>query len=312
MRQPPATPPLPPDKSPYQDLVAAFLDYVAVECGLAKNTIFAYARDLKKFCAFLDAHEIRNPQRITTRHLMNYLMSLRDAGLSANSSARNLVSVRMFFKFMMAEGDITENVSSVIESPKLWKRLPSFLTEEEIDRLLNAPDTDTPIGIRDRAILETFYACGARVSEVAALTVDSVQLDLRYVKCYGKGSKERIVPLGRPAAHWIRFYLETVRSELALASDDNRLFLNKRGRGMHRNTLWALVKHYVEEARIRKNVSPHTLRHSFATHLLENGADLRVVQELLGHASIVTTQIYTHVERTRLKAVHREFHPRGK
>ncbi|MDP6112328.1 MAG: site-specific tyrosine recombinase XerD [Planctomycetota bacterium] len=312
MRQKPATPPLPPDKSPYQDLVAAFLDYMAVECGLAKNTIFAYARDLKRFCAFLDGHEIRSPRRITTRHLMNYLMSLRDAGLSANSSARSLVSVRMFFKFMMAEGEITENVSAVIESPKLWKRLPGFLTEGEIDRLLNAPDIDTPIGIRDRAILETFYACGARVSEVAALTVDSVQLDARYVKCYGKGSKERIVPLGRPAADWIRFYLESVRPELARASEDNRLFLNKRGRGMHRNTLWALVKHYVEEARIRKNVSPHTLRHSFATHLLENGADLRVVQEMLGHASIVTTQIYTHVERERLKAVHREFHPRGK
>ncbi|MDA0840437.1 MAG: site-specific tyrosine recombinase XerD [Planctomycetota bacterium] len=312
MRQTPATPPLPPDKSPYQDIVAAFLDYMTVECGLARNTIFAYARDLKKFCACMDEQEIRSPRRITTRHLMNYLMSLRDGGLAANSSARNLVAVRMFFKFMMAEGEITENVASVIESPKLWKRLPNYLTEEEIDRLLNAPDINTPIGIRDRAILETFYACGARVSEVASLTVDSVQLEMRYVKCYGKGSKERIVPLGRPAAQWIRFYLETVRPDLARASESNQLFLNKRGRGMHRNTLWALVKHYVEEARIRKNVSPHTLRHSFATHLLENGADLRAVQELLGHVSIVTTQIYTHVERDRLKAVHREFHPRGK
>jgi integrase/recombinase XerD len=312
MRQTPAKPPLPPDESPYRDLVATFLDYMTVECGLARNTIFAYARDLKKFCASVDEQGIRSPRRITTRHLMNYQMSLRDAGLSANSSARSLVAVRMFFKFMMTEGEITENVASVIESPKLWKRLPNYLTEEEIDRLLNAPDIDTPIGIRDRAILETFYACGARVSEVAALTVDSVQLEMRYVKCYGKGSKERIVPLGRPAAEWIRYYLDTVRPELAQASEDNQLFLNKRGRGMHRNTLWALVKHYVEEARIRKNVSPHTLRHSFATHLLENGADLRAVQELLGHASIVTTQIYTHVERERLKAVHREFHPRGK
>jgi len=312
MRQTPAKPPLPPDTSPYQDLVAAFLDYMTAECGLAKNTIFAYARDLKKFCAFVDEQQIKSPRRITTRHLMNYQMSLRDAGLSANSIARSLVAVRMFFKFMMAEGEITENVASVIESPKLWKRLPNYLTEEEIDRLLSAPDINTPIGIRDRAILETFYACGARVSEIAGLTVDSVQLEMRYVKCYGKGSKERIVPLGRPATEWIRFYLETVRPELVRASEDKRLFLNKRGRGMHRNSLWALVKYYVEEARIRKNVSPHTLRHSFATHLLENGADLRVVQELLGHASIVTTQIYTHVERERLKAVHREFHPRGK
>jgi len=306
-----ARPPLPEKGNPFREAIEAFLDYLTVECGLARNTILAYGRDLKRFADFLQGSGLAQPGQITTTHLLNYLMSLRDTGLSVNSTARNLVAVRMLYRFLFNEGEVKENVTSVVETPKLWLRLPDVLSVEEVSRLLEAPNTHTGLGIRDRAILEAFYACGARVSEIAALTLDTVNLDMRLVRCFGKGSKERIVPLGRQAVTWMARYLEEARPTLARSSEEPQFFLNCRGRGLSRVGLWGIVKQHVQEAGIRKTVSPHTLRHSFATHLLENGADLRSVQELLGHANIATTQIYTHVDRERLKSVHRQFHPRG-
>lgn len=304
-------PPLPEKGNPFRGPIEGFLDYLTVECGLARNTILAYGRDLRRFADFLQVSGLTQPDQITTTHLLNYLMSLRDSGLSVNSTARNLVAVRMLYRFLFNEGEVKENVTSVVETPKLWLRLPDVLSVDEVSRLLGAPNVHTPLGLRDRAILEAFYACGARVSEIAALTLDTVSLEMRFVRCFGKGSKERIVPLGRPAVAWMTRYLEEVRPTLARSAEEPRFFLNCRGRGLSRVGLWGIVKQHVREAGIRKTVSPHTLRHSFATHLLENGADLRSVQELLGHANIATTQIYTHVDRERLKSVHRQFHPRG-
>ena len=307
----PTRPPLPDVGNPFRDGIEAFLDYLAVECGLSANTILAYGRDLRKFALFLTDSGITHPEEVTTTRLLEFILSLGDAGLSVSSTARNLVAVRMFFRFLVTEGELKENVASVIESPKLWQRLPDVLAEDEVTRLLEAPDVHTRLGVRNRAILEALYACGARVSEVGGLTLDTVHLDLRFVRCFGKGSKERLVPLGREAVYWMDRYLEDVRPALLQMGEERHFFVSRLGRGLSRVGLWAIVKQYVKETGLRKNVSPHTLRHSFATHLLSRGADIRSVQELLGHANIATTQIYTHVDRGRLKSIHRKFHPRG-
>lgn len=295
----------------FHPLIRAFLDHLSSERGLSPSTLIAYEGDLCKWEIFLGKSGISNLEDVTTTHLLSYLMFLKERGLSASSVARNMAAVRMFFRFLCAEGQIRQNVTAVIESPKLGRPLPRVLSIKEVDALIESPDPTTPLGLRDRAILEAFYACGARVSEIASLTLDSVNLDFRFVRCLGKGRRERIVPLGRHASDWMKRYLKDVRPRLCRSSSQSAFFLNRRGQGLTRRHLLGLVKHYGLLAGITRKISPHTLRHSFATHLLKNGADLRSVQELLGHATIVTTQIYTHVDRERLKSVHKQFHPRG-
>lgn len=286
-----------------------FLEYLSVEKGLAANTLAAYGMDLAAYGAFLKSRKISNPSVITRDHILDFLTLEKKRGLQASSLARRLVAVKLFHRFLVKERVMDEDVTSVLESPRLWKRLPQFLTSREMDAILALPFPKKGTGARDRAILECLYATGMRVSEIASLEAQAVNLESGFLKCRGKGSKERLVPLGSKARDAVRQYLEKVRPRQKPVT--GHLFIGRSGRGMTRQNLWQLIKKYARLAGITKRITPHTFRHSFATHLLENGADLRVVQELLGHADIATTQIYTHVSRDRLKSVHTQFHPRG-
>lgn len=293
-----------------RDLLNEFLNYLSVERGLSKNTILAYRRDLNKYIEFLERRKVGSIENVTRRMISSYLLELKDGGLSANSISRNLVAIKVFHRFLAAEGYIKDDVTSVIESPKLWKRLPEVLTPKEVESLLIQPDLTKWIGIRDRAILELMYATGVRVGEAANLRSSDLNMEVGFIRCRGKGGKERIVPLGREAVRAIKRYLEKVRPKLRRGDDPEALFLSKLGRKLSRQVLWKLIKKYAFCARLRKTITPHTLRHSFATHLLERGADLRVIQELLGHTDISSTQIYTHVDKDRLKSIHHKYHPR--
>lgn len=281
--------------------------YLKVECGLSPNTLAAYRRDVSRFLDFANAEV----SAVTTEDVERFLRREKQRGLEVTSIARALVAVRMFYRFLAAEGLVGDSVTATLEMPKVWRRLPDFLTVPEVEKLLGAPKGSKPLAARDRAILEMFYASGARVAEVARVRIGDLKLQLGLVLLFGKGQKERVVPLGRPAIAAIENYLAVSRPALARPTSDDTLFLGIRGKGLSRVHIWRLVKKYALLAGIKKNVHPHTLRHSFATHLLEGGADLRTVQEMLGHASIQTTQVYTHVNRDRLKAVHHRFHPRG-
>jgi len=289
-------------------LLKSFLAYLQTECGLSDNTLSAYRRDITRFVTFLGE---KDPSRAETEDIEAFLGSEKRRGLEVTSIARGLVAVRMFYKFLAAEGLAKETAASTLDTPKVWRRLPDFLTVAEVEKLLKAPKGSKPLPVRDRAILETFYAAGARVAEVARIRLTDLKLDLGMVLLFGKGSKERVVPLGKPALAAIEDYLEKSRPQLAKPQSGDTLFLGVRGKPLGRMHIWRLVKKYAGLAGIRKNVHPHTLRHSFATHLLEGGADLRTVQEMLGHSSISTTQVYTHVDRNRLKSVHHKFHPRA-
>ena len=292
------------------ELVNLFLDYLSVECGLAANSVKAYRRDLALFCTYLTARKKPGFGAVRARDIVGFMTHEKARGLAANSISRELAAIRMLFKFLTVEGKVPKNVASTLESPHLWRRLPDVLDVADVEALLDAPDTTKPFGIRDRAILEVMYATGARVSETADLRLDGVNFDFRFLRCFGKGSKERVVPIGARAVDALKAYVGQVRPKL-----DRRggplLFLSKSGRRLGRENIWALVRKHALAAGLRKKVSPHTLRHSFATHLLQGGADLRSVQEMLGHANIATTQIYTHVDKDRLKAVHKKFHPRA-
>jgi len=291
------------------DQIALFLNHLSVERGLAENTLAAYRRDLESLARYLAAKHV-SFDAVTTDHLVRYMMQQKDRGLSSGSIARALVATKVFYRFLYREGLMEKDVTSVMDSPRLWRRLPSVLSVEEVDDLLGAP-SQRRLGIRDRAILEVLYATGARVSEVAGLQMDSINFEFGYLRCMGKGSKERIVPVGRRALAATERYVRQVRPRLVGASPTQALFLSRRGAPLGRESIWRLVKKYALRAGIGKNISPHTLRHSFATHLLHAGADLRAVQEMLGHADIATTQLYTHVDGDRLKAVHKPYHPRG-
>ena len=289
--------------------IEAFLDYLTVECGLSVNTLQAYQRDLERFAAFLG----RNPdwESVGPDHVINFLMAEKARGLATPSVSRALVAVRMFFRFLSGEGLLKRDPTEHLESPRLWQNLPEVLDRRAVDRLLAAPNARLDRWpLRDKAILEMLYATGARASEVADLTMQSVNREVGYVLAVGKGRKERIVPVGRRALEALEAYLARERPQLDRRQDPH-LFLTHSGRRMGRETLWRLVKKYVVRGGVSPRVSPHTLRHSFATHLLEGGADLRSVQEMLGHIDIGTTQIYTHVDQNRLKAIHRKYHPRA-
>ena len=290
-----------------------FQDYLTFERGLSDRTLTAYARDLTRWARFLDERGARSPDAVTPAHLRDWVFSLKEAQLAPTSIRRAQSAVRTYFAFLLAEGSVTADPTERLESPKLGRRLPEFLTRDEVSALLDAPDPDAPLCWRDRAILELLYATGMRVSELAELPLSSLDLDEGFLTVFGKGGKERLVPVGEPALRALGRYLREVRPTLdrAQGKGKGRVFLNARGSPLSRVAVWALVKESARRAGITRKVSPHTLRHTFATHLLEGGADLAAVQELLGHADIATTQIYTHVDREYLRDVHRRYHPRG-
>ncbi len=290
--------------------IEAFLDYLKVEKGLALNSISAYHRDLKKYHEYLETNGIGNIKGIKREDIVDFLFSLRKK-ISPTSIARIVSSVRSFHRFLLREKITRTDPCDLVESPRVDKKIPDVLSPQEVERLLKMPNVKKKQGMRQRAILELMYATGLRVSEVARLTVSSINMDVGFLRCTGKSSKERIVPMGNTARKFLAKYMEGARPQLLKGKENQHLFLAQGGRHLSRQTIWKMIKKLVKEAKIKKNVTPHTLRHSFATHLLEYGADLRSVQEMLGHASITTTQIYTHVNRSRLKEIHARFHPRA-
>lgn len=283
--------------------------YLRVEKHLAPNTVDAYERDISRYIAAMG--NISNPDRVTTAHIQAYIRDLRDAHLKPSSIRRNLSVIRAFHAYLVDEGAAATNPSELVDMPKMPRHLPEVLTVEEIDRLFSVIDTLKPAGSRDRAMLELLYSAGLRVSEMTALTMLDLLEGRGWIRVTGKGSKERIVPLGSVAAKCLEYYINGSRQVfIKKGKSTDSLFLNYRGEAISRKGVWLLLKRYAATAGMKKKVSPHTLRHSFATHLLEGGADLRAVQEMLGHADISTTQIYTHLDRTYLKEVHRQYHPR--
>ena len=291
--------------------VPEFRDHLAFERGLSPRTLEAYGRDIARLAAFLAARGIRRPGEAGAADLRAFVYHLKDQGLQPTSIRRNLSAVRTYFAFLLAEGLVLTDPSERLEAPRTWRRLPSVLSRAEVERLLEAPDPFDRLYWRDRAILEFAYASGVRVSELTALRLKDLALDDGFATVLGKGAKERIVPLGRSAVRTLNVYLRELRPVLDRGAGAGRVFLNARGKPLSRMGVWMILKAHVQRAGIEKRVTPHTLRHSFATHLLEGGADLAAVQEMLGHADISTTQIYTHVDREYLRDVHRRFHPRA-
>ncbi len=292
----------------YLDL---FLNYLVVEKGLAENTVEAYSRDIGGYLDFLGRRGAESVSDVRPSDVAGFIASMKERGLGARSRARALSSVRMFHRFLVVEGYCDDNPTAIIEAPKSLAKLPTVLAAREVERLLAAPAGDGAIAVRDRAMLELLYATGLRVSELVTLKLRDVNSDAGYLLAMGKGRKERLVPMGEAARAALGAYLAAARGELDRAGGSDCLFLSRLGDGMTRQAFWNIIKKRSREAGIPRNISPHTLRHSFATHLLENGADLRSVQVMLGHADLSTTQIYTHVTRERLKRLHEEIHPRG-
>jgi integrase/recombinase XerD len=288
-----------------------FLHYLIVEKGLSKNTIEAYSHGLNRFLNYLRGKGTKEVREISKLDIREFLLFLKRKGLSSKTLARNLVSIRVFLRFLTEESILSANPAEEIESPKTAKTLPEILSLEEVETLLEQPDPQIPQGMRDRAMLEMLYATGMRVSELTRLQVNHVHLDAGYVLVYGKGSKERIVPIGNEAIKWARRYMGETRERLLKKRESPFLFVNRSGKPMSRQYFWKSIKAYGRRAGIRKRITPHLLRHSFASHLLERGADLRSVQLMLGHVDISTTQIYTHVTGERLKKIHQRYHPRG-
>jgi integrase/recombinase XerD len=299
-----------PDDTPFlSTFLPTYLDYLAVEKGLAENSLRSYGRDLRHFGHYLREKKIAI-DAVERLHLVRYFQSLRTSGLCARSVARALAAIRGFFRFAVAEKHLDSDPTENVENPKLWSTLPKALLASEVEALLDAPDCATPAGLRDKAMLELLYATGLRVSELIRVRLEDLVLDAGFLHAFGKGSKERIVPFGESAKRWILEYVEKGRPSF-VRHLDSTLFLTNRGRGMSRQLMWMNVVKYAKKAGIRAHISPHVLRHSFATHLLENGADLRSVQMMLGHVDISTTQIYTHVSRARLQKIYDDFHPRA-
>ena len=290
--------------------IEQFIYFLEVERGMSKNTIMSYAHDLDKFSAYIKRHK-KGVSEVEREDITSFMMYLKDQGLSPSSIARNLAALKTFWKFMVSEQILKTNVASIIETPRTWKKIPDVLNRQEVEKLLDAPSNKGWMGIRDRAILEIMYASGLRVSEVKDLKKSNVNLDAGYVKCFGKGGKERIVPLGNVAGKAIDRYMRMSRSKLCKKEGESHLFLSRLGAKLSRQSLWKMIQKYAIQIGIKKHITPHTLRHSFATHLLEGGAELIGVQEMLGHADISTTQIYTHVSKDKLKKVHDEVHPRA-
>lgn len=291
--------------------VERFDDFLALEQGASLQTSRAYKLDIARFVTYAGVKGASSASEIGARALREYVYHLKDLGLAPASIRRNVSAVRSYFKFLVGEGLVVKDPSERLETPKRWRTLPEVLGVEEVERLLTAPSLDEPLAYRDRAMLELAYGAGLRVSEWISLNVRDVMLSDHLVRVFGKGAKERLVPIGRKAIGATAVYLRELRPSLEKGEGKGVLFLNARGQPLTRMGAWKILRKYVRKAGITKPVSPHTLRHSFATHLLEGGADLRAVQEMLGHVDISTTQIYTHIDREYLRSVHRQFHPRA-
>jgi integrase/recombinase XerD len=291
--------------------VCQFMDYMNVEAGLSENTILSYGRDLLGFAKYCKVHHIREPKHIQPRAVYEYLHKLSRESKSESTINRALVAVKMFLRFGVLTGTLQEDFTSVLEGPKLWQKLPSVTSKEQVMKLLDAPTEQDPYYLRDKAILEMLYATGARASEVAKLRISYINFSIGYLRVFGKGRKERIIPLGKTAMTITKQYIDQLRPELVKRASEDFLFLSRTGQPMDRVDIWRIVKKYALRAGVGKNLTVHTLRHCFATHLLSGGADLRSLQEMLGHVDVATTQIYTHVDQDRLKSIYKQYHPRA-
>lgn len=294
-----------------KSLVEEFIHYLAVERGLADNTLDSYNRDLNQFKGFLETEKVKDVQKATRNMVMGYMLFLQKRGRATATVSRHLAALKSFYHFLLREKYIENDPTANLESPKIEKKLPRILAVNEVELLLNQPKGSEPARLRDKAMLELLYATGIRVSELISLDVNHINVDMGYIKCFGKGSKERIVPVGSFARRCVDEYLLKGRAKLVKVKAEQALFVNQHGRRLTRQGFWKIIKKYGKRAGIAKEITPHTLRHSFATHLLENGADLRSVQEMLGHADITTTQIYTHLTKGRLREVYAKSHPRA-
>lgn len=293
------------------DLLHEYLYFLQVERGLALNTLESYERDLRKYIDFLSKQNIKDFNKTNKSVIIAYLLYLRKIGLANSTVSRSSSSIRSFYQFLVREGFLDNDPTVSLELPKTEKRLPKVLSIKEVDLLLSQPNTKKILGLRDKAMLELIYATGIRVSELINLDINSIDLKMGYAKCLGKGSKERIIPVGSQANNALEQYILNARKKLIGKKREDALFVNQHGSRLTRQGFWKIIKRYAKKAKINKKITPHTLRHSFATHLLENGADLRSVQELLGHADISTTQIYTHITQKHLKEVYFKNHPRA-
>lgn len=294
-----------------EQLLDQFLNYLTVERGLSPNTLDSYSRDLIKYLDYLSTKGIKDISKTSDLTIISFIATLKNGGLSNRSVARNLTSIRMFYRFLTEDHHINDNPTLNIETPKRELRLPQVLSIEEVDVLLQQPDSSTSLGLRDAAFLELLYATGLRASEIISLALNDINLEAGYLIASGKGSKERLIPIGEVAQNLIKKYLKNSRPTLLKNKQSHHLFTTRSGKSMTRQGFWKLIKKYALATGIRKKITPHTLRHSFATHLLERGADLRSVQMMLGHADISSTQIYTHVTTERLKKIHNQYHPRS-
>jgi integrase/recombinase XerD len=294
-----------------EHLIDDYLNFMAVEKGASQNTIEGYSRDLNRYAAFIGERKITDMQEIGSEELISYLAHLKIEGLAANSVNRALAALRGFYKYLLREKKLESTPVAHIGLARVWMHLPDVLNREEVNHLLMQPGRVTPAAIRDTAMLELMYATGIRVSELIGLTLNSINWQVGYLVVMGKGDKERIVPIGQAAYNELKGYVESARILILKGRKSDFLFLNRMGKGLSRQGFWKIVRKYAVKANLQKKVHPHTFRHSFATHLIEGGADLRSVQIMLGHSDISTTQVYTHVTKERLKEVHRKYHPRG-
>lgn len=294
-----------------EHLIEEYLRYLTVERGLAENSLAAYGRDLRRIVGYLTQVGVGSFEEVGRAHVARLLLTLREEGLAPRTVARHTSSLRGLYRYLLTQGHVKEDPTAHLETQSPWARLPGVLSQEEVRRLLATPPAGNPLGLRDKAMLELLYASGLRVSEMVTLRLSDVDLEVGYVRCQGKGGKDRVVPLGRDAQTAVRRYLATSRPSLERGRSGSVLFVNRWGWPLTRQGFWKILRAYAAAAGIDRRVTPHTLRHSFATHLLERGADLRAVQVMLGHADISTTQIYTHVSRTHLKAVYDRYHPRA-
>ncbi|RLA96222.1 MAG: site-specific tyrosine recombinase XerD [Deltaproteobacteria bacterium] len=292
-------------------LVDSYLHYLVVEKGLSRNTIESYGRDLRVFLDFVEGRGIRSFREVTRGDVLAFLKELQGRGLSVRSVSRALISLRGLFRFLLLEGHLEEDPVEEMEVPRPPRSLPHVLSLQEVERILEAPDPGTPLGVRDRAMLELLYATGMRVSELAGLAPEGVDIQVGFVRVKGKGDKERVIPIGEVARERLDIYLREGRPRLLKGRESPYLFVNRQGRGLSRQGIWKLIKRYALQAGVLTPITPHTLRHSFATHLLERGADLRFVQVMLGHADIGTTQIYTHLNQEYLRKIYQQYHPRA-